>query len=55
MWGENELPKKRIKNGWAESRFGETKVFLGHVNNQEPCNKDYNYDSRVKGNEDYKN
>jgi len=45
MWGENELPKKRMKNGWAESRFGETKVFL--VNNQD--------DSRVKGNKDYKN
>ena len=35
MGGENKLPKKRMKNGWAKSRFGETKVFLGHANNQD--------------------
>ena len=34
------IPQEKNENGWPESRFGETKVFLGHVNNQEPCNKD---------------
>lgn len=48
MGGESEFLKKRVKNGWSQSKLMETKIFFGHLKTPK---RDYNGDRRVKGNE----